>query len=118
MSSNQKSQESEENSPRSHTVGLRVPIDLYRELKSIAEAERRSVSNYLLRLIEADLNEHALKTAQQATFEGPYAKQGIIPPPGAGSLYPKPGQRYPSPGPSSRLNDTPPADPEPDEPET
>ncbi len=71
MSSKPKSQTPDPSSPRSHTVGIRVPLDMYRELVKAAEAERRTLSNYILRLIENDLNRHLLDQAAAATYEGP-----------------------------------------------
>lgn len=40
-------------------IGIRLPLETFKMLKARADAERRSVSNYLLLLIERDLEAHS-----------------------------------------------------------
>mgnify|MGYP002413089517 CR=1 FL=1 len=69
MSSNPKNPSPEPNSPRSHTIGIRVPLSLYEELTQAAADDGRKVANYVLRLIEADLNQRLLDLSQSQPHE-------------------------------------------------
>lgn len=39
-------------------IGIRLPLETFEKLKELANAERRSVSNYVLLLIERDCESH------------------------------------------------------------
>lgn len=39
-------------------IGIRLPLETFEKLKDLAIAQRRSVSNYVLLLIEQDCDKH------------------------------------------------------------
>jgi hypothetical protein len=46
-------------SKKDKAIGIRLPLETFQALKARADAERRSLSNYLLLLIERDLHQSA-----------------------------------------------------------
>ena len=53
---------SKESKKKTRPIGLRLPLDVFERLKSAAEDERRSVSNYVLLLIERDIEKTGSET--------------------------------------------------------
>lgn len=43
---------------RDHYVGVRLPSELVKRAKAVAAVDRRSLSNYILTLIERDVRQH------------------------------------------------------------
>jgi hypothetical protein len=76
-------------------IGIRLPLETFKKLKACADAERRSVSNYLLLLIERDLEARTtgsydtinpLQSMPRAAEEGKeYLPGASDAPPGTGS---------------------------------
>jgi len=51
------------------SIGIRLPLETFEALKIRADAERRSVSNYLLLLIERDLNAYQKAVASPGKLD-------------------------------------------------
>lgn len=41
--------------PETRRVPLAIPLDIYKQVKDLAVADRRPLSTYIVRLIEADI---------------------------------------------------------------
>jgi len=52
---------------KNHQYGLRIPKTIFGEMQAAAAADRRSVADYLLLLVEADLAERRRLRARERT---------------------------------------------------
>lgn len=55
--------------PLDKQIGIRAPEDLVEKVKLLAKRDRRSLSNYILRLIEDDLRAAGMLDAQSSADE-------------------------------------------------